>query len=192
MSIQILRPPLVCRVFVDNANMAYMHCTSGVRPYSSQQSQRWFSLGYRHRLHALCATGSHGSVFCGFPQSFSRCAFSMVRSIREVDKCMKEAQPPFWSRFPLSVFFKYKSLHSTELSNFNTGYDFLLCCNSIQCEKIGVGLIIKGDTFAHSSLSLALSPTLSQDTLSSTGSLHGTALGRPKKPRNETLAAVCP
>lgn len=38
-----------------------------------------------------------------FSTEFSRCSFSMVRSISEVDKRMSEIQPPFKTRFPRSV-----------------------------------------------------------------------------------------
>lgn len=102
-------PPRTHKGFVDNAKMAYdsNSIVRGVKGSSFLSRLKSYDLvlgtGIDY-MHSVLLGVIRILMFLWFSTEFSRCAFSMVRSIREVDKRMKEIRPPFMIRFPRSVF----------------------------------------------------------------------------------------
>lgn len=55
-------------------------------------------------IHCVLLGVMRTLMFLWFSTEFSRCDFCMARSVKEVDKRLNEIHPPFYTRFPRSVF----------------------------------------------------------------------------------------
>lgn len=101
-------PPRTHKGFVDYAKMAYdsNSVVRGVKgpTFLSRLTSYDLVLGTGiDYMHSVLLGVMRLLMFLWFSTEFSRCAFSMVRSIKEVDKRLKEIRPPFMIRFPRSV-----------------------------------------------------------------------------------------
>ena len=101
-------PPRTHKGFVDNAKLAYdsKSIAHGVKGPTCLSRLKNYDLvlgtGIDY-MHSVLLGVMRLLMFLWFSTEFSRCGFSMARSIAEVDKRMKEIQPPFLIRFPCSV-----------------------------------------------------------------------------------------
>lgn len=101
-------PSRTHKKFVDNAKMAYdsnsiVHGVKGPTFLSRLKSYDLVLGTGIDYMHSVLLGVMRLLMFLWFSTEFSRCAFSMVRSIKEVDKRMKEIRPPFFITFPRSV-----------------------------------------------------------------------------------------
>ena len=101
-------PPRTHKGFVDNAKLAYdsksiVHGVKGPTCLSRLKNDDLVLGTGIDYMHSVLLGVMPLLMFLWFSTEFSRCGFSMARSISEVDKRMKEIQPTFLIRFPRSV-----------------------------------------------------------------------------------------
>ncbi|KAM3613128.1 uncharacterized protein V6R79_020974 [Siganus canaliculatus] len=101
-------PPRTHKGMVDDAKMAFdsKSIVHGIKGPTFLSKLKSFDLvlgtGIDY-MHSVLLGVMRLLIFLWFSTEFSRCAFSIVRSVSEVDKRMREIQPPFFIRFPRSL-----------------------------------------------------------------------------------------